>query len=99
MSVSVNTLRFCMPRWEPDGLIRLQAAALELFHEKGYDATTVAEISLVAGLTERTFFRHFTDKREVLFAGSQILEDVFVAAVHSAPTDASGLELVSVSLK
>jgi AcrR family transcriptional regulator len=56
-----------MPRWEPDGVGRLQAAAIELFAERGYERTTVAEITQRAGLTKRTFFNHFADKREVLF--------------------------------
>ncbi len=56
-----------MPRWEPDAVGRLQAAALELFAEQGYERTTVAEITERAGLTKRSFFNHFADKREVLF--------------------------------
>jgi AcrR family transcriptional regulator len=56
-----------MPRWEPDGVGRLQAAALELFAEQGFERTTVAGITERAGLTKRTFFNHFVDKREVLF--------------------------------
>ena len=59
-----------MGRWQPDAAGRLQQAALELYAERGYEQTTVAEISERAGLTERTFFRHFADKREVLFRGS-----------------------------
>jgi AcrR family transcriptional regulator len=56
-----------MPRWKPDAVDRLQAAALELFAEQGFERTTVAEIAQRAGLTKRTFFNHFADKREVLF--------------------------------
>jgi AcrR family transcriptional regulator len=56
-----------MPRWKPDAVDRLQAAALELFAEQGFERTTVAEIAERAGLTKRTFFNHFADKREVLF--------------------------------
>ena len=58
-----------MGRWEPDAQGRLQQAALALYTERGFDQTTVAEIAERAGLTERTFFRYFADKREVLFAG------------------------------
>ena len=58
-----------MPRWEPNAQQRLMRAALDLFTEKGYDATTINEIADRAGLTKTTFFRHFSDKREVLFAG------------------------------
>jgi AcrR family transcriptional regulator len=59
-----------MPRWEPDAQGRLQRAAMTLFLERGYAAVTVAEIADRAGLTKRTFFNHFPDKREVLFAGA-----------------------------
>jgi len=55
-----------MARWEPNATDRLCVAALKLFEERGFEQTTVAEIAARAGLTERTFFRHFTDKREVL---------------------------------
>ena len=58
-----------MGRWEPDARGRLEQAALELYGERGFEQTTVAEIAERAGLTERTFFRHFADKREVLFGG------------------------------
>lgn len=64
-----------MGRWEPNARGRLGKAALELFDERGYEQTTVAEIAKRAGLTERTFFRHYADKREVLFAGSSLLQD------------------------
>ena len=57
---------------------RLEQAALELYGERGFEHTTVAEIAKRAGLTERTFFRHFADKREVLFAGSSALQDLLV---------------------
>ena len=55
-----------MARWEPNARERLHRAALELFEERGYDGTTVGDIAARADLTERTFFRYFTDKREVL---------------------------------
>ena len=58
-----------MGRWQPDARGRLEQAALELYTERGFDETTVADIAERAGLTERTFFRYFTDKREVLFWG------------------------------
>ena len=60
-----------MPRWEPDSRGRLEQAALALYGERGFDSTTVAEIAERAGVTERTFFRHFADKREVLFGGAE----------------------------
>ena len=62
-----------MGRWEPDARGRLREAAMELYAERGYEQTTVADIAERAGLTARTFFRHFADKREVLFAGSEAL--------------------------
>ncbi len=84
-----------MTRWKPDAAGRLTAAAIGLFGEQGYDATTVAEIAERAGLTKRTFFRHFADKREVLFAGSSELERRWVEAVAAAPRDAAPLEAVT----
>jgi AcrR family transcriptional regulator len=74
-----------MARWEPDAAGRLAQAALALFGEQGFERTTVAEIARSAGLTERTFFRHYADKREVLFAGSTALRDALVAGVDAAP--------------
>lgn len=78
-----------MARWAPGASDRLQRAAMELFAERGYEATTVAGIAERAGVTERTFFRHFADKREVLFPGEEQLEAVFVDAIAHAPADAS----------
>ena len=72
MSVSVITYHLGMSRWEPNARGRLEQAALELFIERGFEQTTVAEIAQRAGLTERTFFRYFADKREVLFAGAGV---------------------------
>jgi AcrR family transcriptional regulator len=60
-------------------------AAITLFAEQGYQATTVSEIAERAGLTQRTFFRYFTDKREVLFSGSQELGRLWLEAVAAAP--------------
>jgi AcrR family transcriptional regulator len=85
-------------RWGPDARGRLAQAALELYGERGFDQTTVAEIANRAGLTERTFFRHFTDKREVLFAGSEALRDLLVGAVASAPTSAAPIDAVAAAL-
>ena len=76
-----------MTRWKPDAAGRLAAAALELFEEQGYDETTVAQIAERAGLTKRTFFRHFADKREVLFGGGHELERVWLAGVDGAGPD------------
>src|SRR6476661_2516114 len=84
MSASAISKVDPMVRWQPDARGRLQAAALERFTEQGFDGTTVAEIAASAGLTERTFFRYFADKREVLFHGQDALEQLFVAGLHEA---------------
>lgn len=65
-----------MPRWEPDAAERLRGVALDLFLERGYDAVSVEEIAERAGLTRRTFSRHYADKRDVLFAGSERLPEL-----------------------
>jgi len=83
-----------MTRWEPGARERLNAAALELYESKGFEETTVAEIAQAVGLTERTFFRYYADKREVLFAGSELLEQQFVDGAASAPADATPIEVV-----
>lgn len=84
-----------MGRWEPDSRGRLQEAALALFTERGFDQTTTAQIATRAGLTERTFFRHFADKREVLFGGSTLLQERIVAGVRGAPQRDGPLDAVS----
>src|SRR5689334_21518919 len=83
-----------MGRWEPNARGRLEQAALELYVERGFEQTTVAEIAQRAGLTERTFFRYFTDKREVLFAGASALQDLLVRAVAQAPESATPLDAI-----
>lgn len=87
-----------MSRWEPDARGRLERAALELYAERGFESTTVAEIAERAGLTERTFFRHFADKREVLFGGEHVLQDLFVDAVAAAPASATAFDAVAAGL-
>jgi AcrR family transcriptional regulator len=74
-----------MPRNGEEVRKRLQWAALELFRERGYEETTAAEIAAKAGVTERTFFRHFPDKREVLFDGDAVFTEAVTAAVRNAP--------------
>ena len=76
-----------MPRNGEQVRRRLQLAALELFQEAGYETTTAAEIAARAGVTERTFFRHFPDKREVLFDGEGLLSDALTSAVRNAPPE------------
>lgn len=95
MSVTVNTTMGNVGRWQPDSRGRLQEAALVLFAERGFDQTTAAEIAARAGLTERTFFRHFADKREVLFGGSDLLKDRIVSGVSDAPESDGPLDAVA----
>ena len=83
-----------MPARKDDGRIRLSQAALELFRERGYDRTTAAEIAARAGMTERTFFRHFPDKREVLFDGEAVLRSALTAAIAGAPDGLAPLDLL-----
>lgn len=87
-----------MVRWEPGTRQRLQAAALDLYLSRGFEQTTVTEIAESVGLTERTFFRHFADKREVLFDGQDRLQQAVVAGVSAAPADATPLEMVAYAL-
>jgi AcrR family transcriptional regulator len=87
-----------MGRWEPDARGRLERAAMELYAERGFEQTTVAEIAKRAGLTERTFFRHFADKREVLFAGAQQLQNLLVGALAAAPPGDAPMEAIAVAL-
>lgn len=85
-------------RWEPGSRSRLQEAALALYGERGFENTTVAEIAERAGVTERTFFRHFTDKREVLFWGAGALQELLVDAVAGAPDSAAPIDAVAAAL-
>jgi AcrR family transcriptional regulator len=88
-----------MGRWEPDSRGRLQEAALALYAERGFDQTTAAQIADRAGVTERTFFRHFADKREVLFGGSALLQERIVAGVAGAPAADGPLDAVARGLE
>ncbi len=87
-----------MARWQPDARGRLQQAALELYGEHGFEPTAVADIAERAGLTERTFFRYFADKREVLFSGSEELLALFEHAVANAPDSLTPLDAVGEAL-
>ncbi|GGJ48272.1 TetR family transcriptional regulator [Streptomyces brasiliensis] len=87
-----------MSRWEPDARGRLEKAALELYNHQGFDATTVAEIATRAGVTERTFYRHFADKREVLFPGDNPLADILADASAAAPVPLPPLEVITRAL-
>jgi len=86
-------------RWEPHAPRRLQQAAFELYTERGYDQTTVAQIAARAGLTERTFFRHFADKREVLFDGGDLFNAAVVDGVDAAPAAVAVLDAVTAGIE
>lgn len=87
-----------MGRWEPGARERLVVAAVDLFTEQGYDATTVAQIAERAGVTKSTFFRHFPDKREVLVAGQEALSRLLTEGIAEAPADAGPLAAVGAGL-
>jgi AcrR family transcriptional regulator len=99
MPVTVITYHHAMGRWEPDARGRLAKAAMELYAERGFEQTTVAEIAARAGLTERTFFRHFADKREVLFYGMEMLRDLLARAVADAPASATAMDAVGAAFE
>ena len=88
-----------MSRWEPNARGRLEQAALELFAERGFEQTTVEDIATRAGLTKRTFFRYFSDKREVLFGGGDEFKQRFVDALAGAPASAAPIEVIAISLE
>jgi AcrR family transcriptional regulator len=99
MSVTVITYYRAMGRWEPNARGRLAQAALTLYAEQGFEQTTAAEIARRAGLKERSFFRHFADKREVLFYGTDSLRDLLVSAIADAPSSATAMDSVSAALQ
>src|ERR1700691_5099962 len=88
-----------MARWQPGARERLVVAAVDLFTEQGYDATTVAQIAQRAGVTRSTFFRHFPDKREVLAAGEAALCQLLTACIAAAPPSAPPLEAIGAGLE
>ncbi len=99
MSAAVIPYDPVMSRWEPDSRGRLERAALELYTERGFDQTTVADIAQRAGLTERTFFRYFADKREVLFGGQDALLELFVNTIIDAPDSMRPIDAVGAALE
>ena len=88
-----------MARWQPGATERLVAAAVDLFTEQGYDATTVTQIAERAGVTKSTFFRHFSDKREVLVAGQETLSRLLAEGIAEAPASATPLQAVAAGLE
>lgn len=88
-----------MARWQSGTPERLQQAALELFATTGFEQTTATQIAEAVGLTERTFFRHFSDKREVLFYGQEQFVQAFLAGVDEAPPDAAPMAVVAAALR
>src|SRR5689334_1258122 len=96
MTVTVVTRIETMARWQPDARGRLRQAAFELYGEHGFDRTTVAQIAERAGLTERTFYRHFADKREVVFSGE--VHRVLVSTLVDAPAAMTAMEAARAAL-
>jgi AcrR family transcriptional regulator len=99
MSVHVINYDRRMARWEPGSRGRLEQAAFALYAERGFEHTTVAEIAERAGLTERTFFRHYADKREVLFASSAALEELLVTTVAEAGDGVAPIDAVAAAIE
>jgi AcrR family transcriptional regulator len=99
MSVAVINYDWRMVRWQPDSRGRLEQAAMELYSEQGFEKTTVAEIAERAGLTERTFFRHFADKREVLFSGAGEFQELIVGNVANAPESLAPIDAAAEGLQ
>ena len=96
MTATDVTTIVSMARWQPDARGRLRQAALELYGEHGFDQTTVAQIAERAGLTERTFYRHFADKREAVFSGE--VHGVLVSTLAGAPASMTAIEAVTAAL-
>jgi AcrR family transcriptional regulator len=84
-----------MGRWQPNARGRLEQAALALYSERGFEQTTAAQIAERAGLTERTFFRHYADKREVLFGSSHGLEELFVSTLSATPDTVAPIDAMA----
>ncbi len=99
MTAAAITMIRGMTRWEPDARGRLERAAMELYSERGFEQTTVADIAARAGLTERTYFRYFADKREVLFGGAGALQQLLVDAVADAPGALAPIDAVAAALQ
>jgi AcrR family transcriptional regulator len=99
MRLNRVTYAVVVGRWEPNARERLEDAALELFVNNGYEETTVAQIAERAGVNRATFFRHFADKREVLFGGEDVLAGLFANAITAASSEATLIECLLVALE
>src|SRR5450755_1008033 len=88
-----------MARWEPGARERLVVAAVDLFTEQGYDATTIAQIAERAGVTKSTFFRYFPDKRDLLVAGQEVLSNLLAEGIAEAPAGSAPLDAVAGGLE
>ncbi|WP_414170097.1 TetR family transcriptional regulator [Streptoverticillium reticulum] len=88
-----------MGRWQPNARGRLERAAMELYTERGFERTTADEIAKRAGLTERTFFRHYADKREVLFGGAGALQELFADTLADVPASTAPMDAVGATLE
>ncbi len=99
MATTVMAYHSCMSRWKPNARSRLQQSALEIYSERGFEQATVVEIAQRAGLTERTFFRHFADKREVLFAGADALQEFLVGSIASEPAATAPIDAIAGALE
>ena len=99
MSLTAIMYDQIMSRWEPNARGRLMHAALELYVSRGFEQTTVAEIAKLAGLTERTFFRYFADKREVLFWGAGELQELLVSTVADAPDSDAPIIVIGAAIE
>lgn len=99
MSVTVNTYTRRMPRSSAETRERLTKAALELYAEQGYAQTTAAEIAKKAGTTERTFFRHFADKSEVILGRHSPLQEKMLEALAQMPAELGPLDAVVSSVQ
>lgn len=87
-----------MGRWEPNARGRLAHAAMELFSERGFEQTTALDIAQRAGLTERTFYRTYADKREVLFGNTHELQDVILTTIAAQQDAASPMDIVATAI-
>jgi AcrR family transcriptional regulator len=99
MAVTVIAYHPAMGRWEPNARGRLARAAMTLYAEQGFEGTTTAQIAQLAGLTERTFFRNFADKREVLFYGVGVAQELLTRTIAEAPAPATPMDAVSAAIE